>query len=45
MKPSFGYLIPRTSAEDLRTNLQIQTQTLDEYQDPRPRVSDVRPDI
>ena len=29
MKPSAGYLIPRTSNENLRTSLQIQTQTLD----------------
>ena len=28
MKPSAGYLIPKTSAEDLRTILQIQAQTL-----------------
>ena len=47
-----GYLIPRTLAEDLRTNLQIRTQTfsrilrsLAESLNPRPRVSDVRPDI
>ena len=29
MKPSAGYLIPKTSAEDLSTSLQIQTQTYD----------------
>ena len=28
MNPSTGYLILRTSAEDLRTSLQIQTQTV-----------------
>ena len=52
MKPSAGYLISRTSAKDLRTSLQIQTQTLGrisrssaEDLNPRPRVSDMRPDI
>ena len=30
MKPSPGYLIPITSAEDLKTSLQIQTQTIDQ---------------
>ena len=52
MKQSAGYLIPRTSAEDLRTSLQIQIQTLDRISrslakslNPRPIVSDVRPDI
>ena len=29
MKPLAGYLIPKTSAEDLSTSLQIQTQTHD----------------
>ena len=28
MSPSTGYLILRASAEDLRTSLQIQTQTV-----------------
>ena len=28
MKPSAGYLIPRTSAEDLYTSPQVQTQIL-----------------
>ena len=28
MKPSVRYLIPITSAEDLRTSLQIKTQTI-----------------
>ena len=52
MKPSAGYLIPRTSAEELWTSLLIQTQTLGristfsaESLNPRPRVSDLRPDI
>ena len=29
MTPSAGYMIPRTSAEDLRTSLQIQSQAID----------------
>ena len=29
MKPSAGFRIPRTSAKDLRTSLQIHTQTLE----------------
>ena len=52
MKTSTRYLIPTTPAEDLRTSLQIQTQTLgrisrflDESLNPRTRVSDMRPDI
>ena len=52
MKPSAGYLIPRTSAKDLYTSPQVQTQTLSrisrslaESLNPRPRVSDLRPDI
>ena len=28
MKPSARYLIPKTSAEDLQTSLQIHTETL-----------------
>ena len=52
MKLSAGCLIPKTSAEDLRTSLQIQTQTLDrisrssaESLNARLRLLDVRPDI
>ena len=52
MKPSAGYLIPRTSVKDLRTNLEIQTQTLGwisrsstESLSTRPKVSDMWPDI
>ena len=52
MKTWAGYLIPRILAEDLKTSLQIQTQTLSrisrssaESLNPRPRVSDMRPDI
>ena len=52
MKPSAGYLIPRTSAKDLYTSPQVQTQTLSrisrslaESLNPWPRVSDLRPDI
>ena len=52
MKTWAGYLIPRILAEDLKTSLQIQTQTLSrisrssaESLNPRPRVSDMLPDI
>ena len=52
MKTSAGYLIPRTSAEDLSTSLQIQSQNLGwisrslaKSLNPQPRVSNVQPDI
>ena len=52
MKPSAEYLISKTSAEDLTTSLQIQTQTFGrisrfsaESLNPRQRVTDMRPEI
>ena len=52
MKPLAGYLIPRTSADNLSTSLQIQAQTLGRISrsltkslNPRSRVSDLRSDI